>query len=123
MGLVLRAGADIAPAPGDQFLIVDSDLRVASISVATADRFGLDPDAIVGVPVVDLVEPADGSGPRALSETLIRVASGGDVERLVLRQPGEFGSRLRARAGRCERPLASIIVFAGRRPSATLRAC
>jgi hypothetical protein len=119
LGVVLEAAADIAPAPGEPFLVVDRTLSICALSESGAERLGVDEQDAVNRPLLELLEPADMAavGPSALTGALL--AAGDGVLRVVVRPAGTFGVRLRARIGPCGSPPATLVVLEplGRRPA------
>jgi hypothetical protein len=55
--LVLAAAAGAVPRPADCFVIVDGPLTVSAVSLAAEALLGLEQDAALGRPVIDLIRP------------------------------------------------------------------
>jgi len=111
MGVVLEAGADLAPGPGDAFLVVDSHLSVSALSAAAAQLLGISEDRAVNRPVATLLAPADVAGNGQSSMAAALMTGDGPVRRLVVRPAGVYGVRLRARVGAVGHPPATLVVL------------
>lgn len=113
LGILVEAPADVAPAPGDAFLIVDRTLAVQALSDAAAQLLGLDADAAVGRPVSELLCAADAEAPGAepLGAAIVQAAGGEDEPLHVTVRPSDvFGVRMRLRVGACGPPRAALLV-------------
>lgn len=114
LGLVLQAGADIAPRLDEAFLVVDTTLSVCAVSAAAEQLLGIDETLAVNKHVVDFLVPADANAPGAenLLALLVHVASGsGEPCTTVVRPRQEFGVRFKARIGPCGPPHAALLVL------------
>jgi hypothetical protein len=114
LGLVLQAGAGLAPRPDEPFLIVDTSLSVCAMSAEAERLFGIDETDAVNKHVADFLVPADANAPSAenLLALLVDVAAGnGEPCTTVVRPRQEFGVRFRARIGPCGSPRAALLVL------------
>lgn len=113
LGLLLVADADVAPAPGEAFVVVDHALAVCALSERAEELLAVtEPDA-VDRRVTEFLVQADAEGPRA--EALIGEllqAGGGAPARMVLRPADEYGVLLFARIGVCGPRRSALIVLA-----------
>lgn len=114
LGLVLQAGADVAPRAGEPFLVIDSTLSVCAVSAEAEALLGIEETSAVNKHVADYLVPADAnaSGAENLLALLIEAAGGGAGARTtVVRPRQEFGVRFRARIGPCGPPHAALLVL------------
>lgn len=114
LGLVLRASAELAPRPGEPFLVIDSSLSVCAVSARAEELLGVDETEAVNQHVADFVVPADANASSAdnLLVLLIEAASGpGEPRTAVVRPRQEFGVRFYARIGPCGPPHAALLVL------------
>ncbi len=114
VGLMQQAPADAAPVPNEAFVIVDSSLRVQSMSPAAEQLLAMSEDGAVERHVTDLLLPADAEaqGPAGLAAAITQSAGGATTTTGVFVRPGAtFGVRLRAQVGPCGPPRAALIVF------------
>jgi hypothetical protein len=114
LGLLLRCAGDVAPQPGDAFLVLDHTMSVCAVSAA-AERLLATPEIdAVNVPIASLLVPAEaeGNGGASLAAAIIWAARGdGGVTRTVVRPANTFGVRLKARIAGCGPPRAALLVF------------
>ncbi len=113
MGLVLHAPADVAPAPGAAFLVIDPSLSVGAVSRA-AERFLAVQEAdVVHRPVSELIAGADSEPVGGdLGSAIASASTGEQAPREVSVRPANtFGVRCRARIGPCGPPRAAVIVL------------
>jgi hypothetical protein len=114
LGLLIGAPADLAPAPSDPFLLVDSTLSVCGMSALAEELLGVSETAAVNRHITEFLVPADAevSGPGDLVNLLIHAARGaGEIHDVVLRPSDEFGIRYWARIGPCGPPRAALLVL------------
>ena len=114
LGLVLQAGADLAPRAHEPFLVIDTTLSVCAVSAAAEELLGIDETLAVNKHVADFLVPADANAPSAenLLALLVEVASGsGEPRTTVVRPRQEFGVRFKARIGPCGPPHAALLVL------------
>ena len=114
LGLLIGAPPELAPAPSDPFLLVDSTLSVCGMSALAEELLGVSETAAVNRHVNELLVPADAeeSGPGDLVNLLIHAARGdGEVHEVVLRPTDEYGIRFWARIGPCGPPRAALLVL------------
>lgn len=115
LGLVLQAGAELAPRPDEPFLIVDTSLSICAMSAAAEALFAIDETDAVNQHIAEFLAPADANAPSAenLLALLVDVAAGcGEPCTTVVRPRQEFGVRFRARIGPCGSPRAALLVLA-----------
>jgi hypothetical protein len=114
LGLLLQCAQDVAPAPGDPFLVLDHTLSVCAVSAA-AERLLATPEIdAVNAPIGEVLAPAEaeGSAGASLAAAIIWAARGdGGVTRTVVRPANTFGVRLNARIAACGPPRAALLVF------------
>jgi hypothetical protein len=114
LGLLLQSAEDVAPHPGDPFLVLDHTLSVCAVSAA-AERLLATPEIeAVNVPIGSLLAAADAddNGGGNLAAAVIWAARGdGGVTRTVVRPANTFGVRLKARIAGCGPPRAALLVF------------
>jgi len=121
VGLLLEARADLAPAPGGAFLVVDGGLSVRALSRAAEVLLAVPEEEAIDRPVTELLTRADAeacSGAGAgggLADAIHAAAGGEDAEprRLTVRPAYVFGVHLSARLGICGPPRAALMVFGG----------
>jgi hypothetical protein len=114
LGLVLQAPADVAPRPGEPFLVIDSTLSVCAVSSHAEELLDTDETQAVNKHIADYLVPADANAPSAanLLALLVEAASGtGDPRTVVVRPRQEYGVRFRARIGPCGPPHAALLVL------------
>jgi len=114
LGLILESRADVAPAAGDPFLVLDSTLAVCAVSRAAERLLVTNETDAVNHHVTELLVPADAEaqGPTNLAAAVTWAARGDEaVRRVVLRPANTFGVRLTARITSCGPPTAALIVF------------
>lgn len=114
LGLVLQAGADLAPRRAEPFLIVDTSLSVCAMSAAAETLFAIDETDAVNKHIAEFLVPADANAPSAenLLALLVDVAAGcGEACTTMVRPRQEFGVRFRARIGPCGSPRAALLVI------------
>jgi hypothetical protein len=114
MGLILQSQADVAPAAGDPFLVLDASLSVCAVSAAAEDLLATCETDAVNRHVTELLVPADSEaqGPANLAIAVTWAARGdGGARRVVVRPTNTFGVRLKARIASCGPPTAALVVF------------
>jgi hypothetical protein len=111
MGIVLEATPEVAPGPGEPFLVVDPTLAVAAISVHAAGMLGVEELHVLGRSVLDLLVP--GMPGIALERPLENAATGSPgPHELWVRDARRPSVRYRARVGACGEPTAALVVLA-----------
>jgi PAS domain-containing protein len=117
LGLLLEASLDVAPAPSDPFLVIDSSLMVCAVSRQAERLLGISETDAVDRPLNDFLAPADSeAGPDAIVTALaLSSAEEAPVKNLVVRPVNTFGVRYWARIGRCGPPSAALLVLADAR--------
>ena len=114
LGLLIGAPPELAPAPDDPFLLVDSTLSVCGVSALAEELLGVPETQAVNRHFNELLVPADaeGSGPGDLVNLLMQAARGdGEMHQVVVRPTSEFGIRYFARIGPCGPPRAALVVL------------
>ncbi|MCW2995715.1 MAG: hypothetical protein JWQ18_3210 [Conexibacter sp.] len=115
LGVVISAGADVAPRKGEAFVIVDRQLKLCGLSRGAERVLGVDEPEAVHRHVSDFLEPADaeaGQGDELLQSIIAGAAIGGAEPRnIVVRPTGEYGVRYAARVGSCGPPEGALIVL------------
>jgi hypothetical protein len=114
MGLLIGAPSELAPAPSDPFLLVDSTLSVCGMSALAEERGGVVETEADTRHINERLVPADAaaSGPGDLVNLLVHAARGaGEVHDVVLRPSDESGIRYWARIGPCGPPRAALMVL------------
>jgi hypothetical protein len=114
LGLMLESGADVAPAVGDPFLVIDDSLSVCAVSAAAELLLATFETEAVNRHITELLVPADAEalGPANLAEAVTWAARGDDATRRVVVRPAKtFGVRIKARIASCGPPRAALIVF------------
>jgi hypothetical protein len=114
LGLLLQSRTEVAPAPGDPFLVLDASLSVCAVSGAAEELLATLETEAVNRHVTELLVPADAE---TQSSTNLAVAvtwaarGDGQTRRVVVRPANTFGIRLSARIVSCGPPTAALIVF------------
>ena len=83
LGVLLQCAEDVAPKPGDPFLVLDHTLSVCAVSAA-AERLLATPEIeAVNVPIASLLVPADSedNGGAGLAAAIIWAARGDGATR------------------------------------------
>ncbi len=114
LGLILQAGAELAPRHDEPFLIVDASLSICAMSAAAEALFAVDETDAVNKHVADFLVPADANAPSAenLLTLLVDIAAGsGGACTTVVRPRQEYGVRFWARIGPCGSPRAALLVL------------
>jgi PAS domain-containing protein len=114
LGLLIGAPPQLAPAPSDPFLLVDSTLSVCGVSALAEELLGVPETEAVNRHFNELLVPADAeaSSPGDLVNLLMHAARGdGEVHDVVVRPTAEFGIRYWARIGPCGPPRAALVVL------------
>jgi hypothetical protein len=114
MGLLLEAGADLAPDPHGAFVVLDGTLTVCAVSRAAELLLATSETDAVNRHLTELLVPADAEaqGPANLALAIASAARGEDgFRRVTVRPTNTFGVRIRARVGRCGPRAAALLVF------------
>lgn len=114
LGILVEAPAELAPVPGDAFLLVDRALAVQALSAAAERLLAVRAEEVIGRPLAELLHGADAEAAEAepLGAAIAR-ATGGEDEpvRMTVRPAGVFGVRLSLRVGACGPPRAALLVL------------
>ncbi len=114
LGLVLQATGDVAPDPGDAFVVLDSSLSVCAVSAAAEGLLETVETDAVNRHVTELIVPADAEaqGAANLAAAVTWAARGDETARRVFIRPANtFGVRVPARIASCGPPTAALILF------------
>jgi hypothetical protein len=114
MGLLLRTHRDLAPAPGDAFVVCDALLRVCALSRGAELLLGVFEPSVIHSPLEDLVTGVtrDAHGEPALPGLLRDAAAGElEIERTIVAPGGRREATCPARVGSCGPPLAALLVI------------
>ncbi|HEY8765119.1 MAG TPA: hypothetical protein VIM18_13070 [Solirubrobacteraceae bacterium] len=114
MGLILQSHADVAPAAGDPFLVLDGSLSVCAVSAAAENLLATCETDAVNRHVTELLVAADAEaqGAANLAVAVTWAARGdGGARRVVVRPTNTFGVRLKTRIASCGPPTAALVVF------------
>jgi len=114
LGLMLQSAADVAPAPGDPFVVLDDSLSVCAVSAAAEMLLATCETDAVNRHITELLVPADAetNGPANLAVAVTWAARGDEQTRhVVVRPANTFGIRLKARISSCGPPKAALVVF------------
>ncbi len=114
LGLLLWCSADVAPAAGDAFVVIDDSLSVCAVSAVAETLLATLEIAAVNHPITRLLVPADAEGNAGANlAAAITWAARGDegMYRTVVRPANTFGVRMNARIAACGPPRAALMVF------------
>jgi hypothetical protein len=114
MGVMLEAAADLAPTPGDAFMVVDSRMSVSALSRRCERLLEIVEPEAVGRHLNEFLAPADTDVPAAQSfYAQVLLAATGDAEptTLAVRPAQEFGIRYWARVGACGPSRAALLLL------------
>jgi hypothetical protein len=114
LGLLIEAAEDVAPRPGDAFLVLDRALSVCAVSRGAEQLLATCEPDVVNRHVSDLLMPADAEEEAGenLSVAVARAARGdGATRTAVVRPANTFGIRLTARIAPCGPPRAALVVL------------
>jgi hypothetical protein len=113
-GLMLVASANVAPSPGESFLVLDSSLSVCAVSKAAETLLATSETDAVNRHITELLVLADAEA-QGLSNLAVAVswaARGDEAPRKVFVRPtNTFGVRLAARIASCGPRRAALVVF------------
>jgi PAS domain-containing protein len=117
LGLLLEAPVDVAPSPGDPFLVIDSNLAVCAVSRDAERLLGVAETDAVNRPITDFFSGGETERAPDVLRAALAATIGGDqaVRQLVLRPANTFGVRYWARIGSCGPPSAVLLVLADAR--------
>jgi hypothetical protein len=114
LGLILEAGADVAPKAGDAFLVLDRALAVCGVSDAAERLLAAREPDVVNRHVTDLLMPAEAEerAGESLSMAVAWAAQGEEgVRTTVVRPANTFGIRLTARITSCGPSRAALLIL------------
>lgn len=113
LGIVLQAGAELAPKPREAFLVIDASLSVCAMSARAEELLGTMETDAVNRHIADFVLPAAAEEKSAnlLALLVDAAASAGEPRTTFVRPAHEFGVRYRARVGACGPPQAALLVL------------
>jgi hypothetical protein len=114
LGILLQAGADVAPVQDSPFLVIDNSMSICAVSGAAETLLAtLETDA-VNRHLTELLVPADAEaqGPQNLAVAVTWAARGdSSVHRVFVRPAKTFGVRISACIASCGPPDAALIVL------------
>jgi hypothetical protein len=111
---MLESREDVAPRPGDAFLVLDRSLSVCAVSNAAEQLLATNEPDAVNRHITDLLMPADAeeSNGQSLSLAVAWAARGdGTIRTVTVRPANTFGIRLTARIGSCGPPRGALLVL------------
>jgi hypothetical protein len=114
LGLLLRTRAELAPAPGDAFLIVDTTLAIGAVSERAEQILQITEHQAVYRQLTEVLVPAqlDRADEHALIRTVSAATTGRDsLHSIFVTLKNTYGIRIRARIGSCAPPRAGLIVL------------
>jgi hypothetical protein len=114
LGLLLHCSADVAPAAGDAFVVIDDSLSVCAVSAGAEKLLVTLETEAVNQPITRLLMPAEpeGNAGANLASAITWAARGdGEVYRTVVRPANTFGVRMSARIAACGPSRAALMVF------------
>lgn len=113
-GLLLEASEEVAPAGGEPFMVVDSQLTVQALSQHAERMLAVSEPQVTNRPVSELLVAADSEqeNGESFAQLLGRAASSDEqIYGAFVRPRSTFGVRLRARIGYCGPPRAALLVL------------
>lgn len=113
-GLLLECAADVAPAPDQAFLVLDSSMSVCAVSAAAEELLATRETDAINRHVTELIVPADAEAapPENLAVAVTWAARGdGGARKVVVRPANTFGVRMTTRIAGCGSPPAALLVF------------
>ena len=114
LGLLLSAGADVAPEPDGAFLVIDNSMSVCAVSGAAETLLACSETDAVNRHLTELIVPADAESNTVhnLAVAVTWAARGDEGARFVTVRPANtFGVRLRTRIASCGPQQAALLVF------------
>jgi hypothetical protein len=114
LGLIIRAGAELAPEHDGAFIVLDGSMSICAVSRTAEQLLETDETHAVNRHVTSVLSPADiGScGASRLGMAVARaIRGGGGPCEVVVRPANTFGVRLTATIGRCGPPPAALLVL------------
>jgi hypothetical protein len=123
LGLMLQADSELAPSPGDAFIVVDRDLLVCAVSAGAERVLGAREPTLIHATVDQLLRGAGETdaeaGERSLLD-LLRAATRGRaaIEQTVVSLVDRAADGFTARLGPCGPPAAALLVLGEQLPVA-----
>lgn len=113
LGVLLETRQDVAPGPGEAFVVIDGALSIHAVSQGAERLLSTSEEMALGRPVTELLVPADAEalGPSSFAGAVLDVMANEEPARVVVRPWNTFGVRLRARIGSCGPPHAALVVL------------
>lgn len=112
LGLLLEAGADVAPEVVGAFIVLNDSLAVCAVSREAEALLAIQETDAVNRHVTELVVPADAEGGASLAAAVTWAARGDEASRSVTVRPSNaFGIRMKARIASCGPVSAALVVF------------
>jgi len=118
LGLLLETSADVAPALGDPFVVINGSLVVCALSENAEQLLGVGETEAVNHHIGEFLMPADveARGQDNLIGAILAAAVGdGEPQTVVVRPTDEFGVRLWVKIGSCGPPRAALLVLSAAR--------
>jgi PAS domain-containing protein len=118
LGLLLESSADVAPGPGDPFVVINGSLVICALSENAEDLLGVSETDAVNHHIGEFLMPADAEarGQDNLIGAILSAAVGdGGPQTVVVRPADEFGVRLWVKIGSCGPPRAALLVLSAAR--------
>jgi hypothetical protein len=113
-GVLLECAADVAPAPGQAFLVLDSSMSVCAVSSGAESLLATRETEAINRHITELLVPADAETDTRhnLAVAITWAARGTEgTHRVFVRPANTFGVRLGARIAGCGPPQAALLVF------------
>jgi hypothetical protein len=114
LGLILEADVEVAPHPGDAFLVFDGYLSVCAVSSVAEQLLAMTEMDLVTRHISEVLIPADveAQSTSNLASAVMWAAHGDDViRRMFVRPASTFGVRLSARIASCGPANAALVVL------------
>ncbi len=113
LGVLLETREDVAPGPGEAFVVIDGALSIHAVSQGAERLLSTSEEMALGRPVTELLVPADAEalGPSSFAGSVLEVMASEEPARVVVRPWNTFGVRMRAQIGSCGPPRAALVVL------------
>jgi hypothetical protein len=113
-GLLLQCAADVAPQPGQPFIVLDGSMAVCAVSAGAEALLATTETDAIHHHVTELLVPADAEADARhnLAAAVSWAARGdGEPRKVFVRPANMFGVRLSTRVTSCGPPRAALLVF------------
>ncbi len=114
MGLLLEADQQLAPKPGDAFVVTDDQLAVCAVSSGAERLLGRSEPSVIHRPLSELLfgVKTDSHGAPELPRLLRQAAAGkADIVETVVARSTGGREHLQARIGACGPPAGALLVL------------